>query len=95
MKGRRVHQQRLASVEIEADPQAAELPGEELLIGVLARMLGPGWEIKDWARLPARVDERGRRFYRLEFVFVPDRRTAEEHRADLDAQEAGGEEPSA
>jgi hypothetical protein len=74
--------QRLANVEIEMDPESAELPGEELLVDVLRRMLGPGWDIASWNSVAPRVDEHGRHFYRLEFVFTPDNRTPDERRAD-------------
>ena len=78
--------QRLAYVEIQGDPHSAELPGEEMLVDVLRQMLGPGWEIKGWKKMPPRVDDHGRRFYRLEFVFIPDSRTHEERQADIDAE---------
>ena len=73
---------RLANVEIEVDPQLVELPGEELLVDVLRRMLGPGWDIESWNTVQPRVDEHGRHFYRLAFVFAPDRRTGDQHRED-------------
>jgi hypothetical protein len=92
-RGRRVHRQRqrLATVEIQVDPGSVELPGEEMLVDVLCRMLGPGWEVKGWKAIPGRIDELGQHFYRLEFVFVPDSRTDEEHRADAVARGDGAD----
>ena len=81
-----MERQRLAYVEIQVDPRSVELPGEELLVKVLCQMLGTGWEIKGWQKVPPRVDDLGRAFYRLEFVFAPDSRTREEQQADADAE---------
>ena len=79
-----MRRQRLANVEIEVDPRLVELPGEELLVDVLRRMLGPGWDIESWNTVQPRIDEHGRHFYRLEFVFTPDIRTDDERQADAE-----------
>ena len=84
-----MRRQRLANVEIEVDPHLVELPGEELLVDVLRRMLGPGWDVESWNTVAPRVDEHGRHFYRLEFVFAPDNRSPDARQADVDAGERG------